>query len=335
MVKHAIKKYMMMAAIVYLVLVLVPSLYLKLTNYPYFFNTLSLVNGWLASQMPVYWADIIKSYGHYLMANLEIATILLILFPGTRLLGAFLGLMTISIPLSAHLVTPLGIVIPIGADGQSDGGLVFALACGVVLACVVLIWSQYSDSIGAYTEPKGARVSDRNINKMSGAQAVAIEDLSTIKDNVPFETEVTIEVFDIFHQILFDRKHRVRDEVTGDHKGVIEQAEKLIGLLPEQRKYFPRKPMIIPKLLRAVNSESSTKKDLVEVISEDPVLAGELLKIANSPFYRVSEEPVESIGRAIVLLGMNGLKALASTLVMQPVVQVEVGNILAGSGYRQ
>ncbi len=325
MTKYRIHEYLMVSAVIYLVLVFLPSLYFKITSSPYIFQILNPLNEWIAPYVSDYWAELIRSYGHYVLANLEIATVLLVLFPVTRLIGALLGLLAVSMALFAYLITPLSVSITIGRSAQQLDGILLGLAWGVVAACIVIIWSAFSRKRAVYATAGSLVQLNRDRVEKSDSGGHVIEDLVSLDREVPYDTEVTLEVKEAFHQILFDRKHRVRDEIAGDHKRVVERAESLIASLPSQRKYFPRRPMIIPKLIRAVNSETSTKKDLVEVISQDPVLAGELLKIANSPFYRISEDPVESIGRAVVLLGMNGLKALTSTLVMQPVVKVEVG----------
>jgi len=115
----------------------------------------------------------------------------------------------------------------------------------------------------------------------------------------------------------------LRDVIEGDHHRALLEAQKHIETLPSENKYFPRQPMIIPKLIRAVNSEDSTKERLVKVISQDPVIAGELLRAANSPYYRLCEGTIDSIGRAILVLGIDGLRALTSTLVLQPVAQTD------------
>ena len=53
--------------------------------------------------------------------------------------GAALGLGVISGALFFHLFTPLGIAV-INTDGSSDGGELFALACGVWVSCALLLW---------------------------------------------------------------------------------------------------------------------------------------------------------------------------------------------------
>jgi hypothetical protein len=56
-----------------------------------------------------------------------------------QVLGALMGLGVISGAIFFHLFTPLGVAV-VNADGSSDGGELFALACGVWLACAALLW---------------------------------------------------------------------------------------------------------------------------------------------------------------------------------------------------
>ncbi len=56
-----------------------------------------------------------------------------------QVLGAAMGIGVISGAIFFHLFTPLGVAV-INADGSSDGGELFALACGVWLACAALLW---------------------------------------------------------------------------------------------------------------------------------------------------------------------------------------------------
>ena len=56
-----------------------------------------------------------------------------------QVLGAAIGLGVISGAIFFHLFTPLGVAV-VNADGSSDCGELFALACGVWLACALLLW---------------------------------------------------------------------------------------------------------------------------------------------------------------------------------------------------
>lgn len=60
-----------------------------------------------------------------------------------QLAGAALGLGVISGAIFFHLFTPLGVAVR-NTDGTSDGGELFALACGVWLSCAALLWLRRS-----------------------------------------------------------------------------------------------------------------------------------------------------------------------------------------------
>ncbi|TJY55916.1 hypothetical protein E4T66_20215 [Sinimarinibacterium sp. CAU 1509] len=62
-------------------------------------------------------------------------------------LGALLGLGVISGAIFFHLFTPLGVAV-INTDGSSDGGQLFIMACGVWIACAILIWKRRAVLLG-------------------------------------------------------------------------------------------------------------------------------------------------------------------------------------------
>jgi HD-like signal output (HDOD) protein len=89
--------------------------------------------------------------------------------------------------------------------------------------------------------------------------------------------------------------------------------------------YAPRRPMQLPKLLQAINDETSSRGALSQIIAGDPALAGNLLRLANSPFYRHSPEPIESVDRAVAMLGIEGLRSMIAAALMQPVFRISGG----------
>jgi HD-like signal output (HDOD) protein len=76
--------------------------------------------------------------------------------------------------------------------------------------------------------------------------------------------------------------------------------------------------------MRAVADEDVTRRELVSIIARDPSLVGSLLKMANSAYYRVTPRPIESIDRAIVMLGSDGLRSLIATALIQPIFEVSM-----------
>lgn len=101
-----------------------------------------------------------------------------------------------------------------------------------------------------------------------------------------------------------------------------ENADAVFDKLATEPKYAMRRPMMLPELLRAVHDKKSTQHQLANIFARDPALAGNLLKVANSPVYRVSEDPVESLDRAVAMLGTDGLHSLIATVLVQPVFKL-------------
>ncbi len=89
--------------------------------------------------------------------------------------------------------------------------------------------------------------------------------------------------------------------------------------------YAPRRPLLLPKLVQAVNDESVSRRELAVLIAQDPALAGNLLRLANGAFYRVNSQPVESIDRAVAVLGTSGIRSLLAAALVQPVFRTSSG----------
>ena len=60
--------------------------------------------------------------------------------------------------------------------------------------------------------------------------------------------------------------------------------------------------------------------EMSRIIAQDPALTGNLLRIANSPIYRVNSLPVESIERAVTLVGVQGIRSIIATALLQPLM---------------
>lgn len=140
-----LKTLLPIALTLFVAFVFIQSLFYKFTGSPetaYIFGTL---DQWGASLgFPGLFAPD-GIFSQYVVGTAELiaSTILLLaLVPalrGLRPLGAALGLGVISGAIFFHLFTPLGVAVP-DADGTSDGGLLFGLACGVWLSCATLLY---------------------------------------------------------------------------------------------------------------------------------------------------------------------------------------------------
>jgi HD-like signal output (HDOD) protein len=141
---------------------------------------------------------------------------------------------------------------------------------------------------------------------------------------IPFQTEATETINAAVYLLAFGVPH-FDYEILGPHREVLDAAKAAVGHAVNDASYFPRKPALLPKLLRALNASDSTRQEIVRLILQDPVLAGNVLKRANSAYYRQRNPVVESIDRAVVMLGNDGLRAPVATAIMQPVFQLPRG----------
>ena len=92
-----------------------------------------------------------------------------------------------------------------------------------------------------------------------------------------------------------------------------------------ESRYAPRRPMLLPQLLSAVGDADTSRRDLAGMIARDPALVGSLLRLANSPVYRRNAQPVESIERAVTVMGTQGIRSLIAAALVQPVFRSNGG----------
>lgn len=85
---------------------------------------------------------------------------------------------------------------------------------------------------------------------------------------------------------------------------------------------LPRRPQLLPQLIQTVNDSDASARAMAAIIGQDPVLTGNLLRIANSPVYRLQAKPVDSLQRAVTLVGTEGIRQIISAVLVQPVMQV-------------
>jgi uncharacterized membrane protein YphA (DoxX/SURF4 family) len=144
---HGIKKHLHWLLTAYVAVVFIQSLFFKFTGSP---ETVYIFQGKLDP-----WAATLGFAGVFAPGGIFSATVVgslelvasVLLMAGAawaanrslQVLGAAMGLGVISGAIFFHLFTPLGVAV-VNTDGSSDGGELFALACGVWLCCAGLLW---------------------------------------------------------------------------------------------------------------------------------------------------------------------------------------------------
>jgi HD-like signal output (HDOD) protein len=115
------------------------------------------------------------------------------------------------------------------------------------------------------------------------------------------------------------------DEVREEHLPLIAEASAALSRLEVQAKYLPRRPSLLPRLLSAMNNDANSMRELAAIIGDDPALMGNLVRLANSAFYRGVRKSIESLERAVTLVGTEGVRGLIATALLHPVMTTRSG----------
>jgi hypothetical protein len=110
----------------YIAFVFVQSLFFKFTGSEESIFIFSTLRDWSG-------IELFEPFGRFFIGASELVASILLFVPRVRFVGAGLALGIISGAIVFHLFTPLGVEI------MGDGGLLFALACGVWLSSAAIL----------------------------------------------------------------------------------------------------------------------------------------------------------------------------------------------------
>lgn len=122
-----------------------------------------------------------------------------------------------------------------------------------------------------------------------------------------------------FYQMLFTASHN--EPLSVPQKLVINVVKDALTKKEHRLNAVPRLPMVVPKLLRSLRDPDSSVRDYVAIVNKDPAMSAAVLKLANSVYFNPVGSHIGDIERAIVKLGIDGLRSVLSAAVMQPIIQ--------------
>jgi HD-like signal output (HDOD) protein len=172
---------------------------------------------------------------------------------------------------------------------------------------------------------------EKTINEID-EDALALEsdtdtDEDMIEQDGPIDFEPpTIAVDRWFYPWLLDLDTFDELSVSRSEAQVLEAFEQLVTGQTSSANLVPRLPMVIPQLMRGLKDDTVTGAQLARQIAKDPVLVGEVIRVANSPYYRRARK-ISSIEQAVVLLGRNGLHQLVARVAFYPIFNLKSGHV--------
>ena len=79
---------------------------------------------------------------------------------------------------------------------------------------------------------------------------------------------------------------------------------------------LPSFPDVLLRLSQKLRSEDTDLKDVVQLVGMDPVLSGQILRMANSSWYSRGGKPIIDLSHALIRLGLPATNELVNALVL-------------------
>jgi HD-like signal output (HDOD) protein len=105
---------------------------------------------------------------------------------------------------------------------------------------------------------------------------------------------------------------------------ILDELRQLAAQPGEAAGLVPRVPEAIPRLLSSLNDEDASVPELAKQVAQDVVLVAEVIREANSAYYRPIA-PVKNVEAAIMMLGQNGLRMLLARIAFRPLISMQAG----------
>lgn len=115
-----------------------------------------------------------------------------------------------------------------------------------------------------------------------------------------------------------------------------DQGEVIADMIAGELKQMPQFPSNIQNLQRELSNPDCTFASVADTINSDPTLTAEILRIANSPVYRVRNE-IKDVASAVRLMGMLGVKSIlynfGMTKIMRRIYNESVVNEISNHSF--
>ncbi len=94
-----------------------------------------------------------------------------------------------------------------------------------------------------------------------------------------------------------------------------------------------RAPTVIPRLMAMLRQDHVSAAAMAEQVTQDATLAAAVLRLSQSPLYRIRRQ-VNDIETAIAVLGIQGLRAAIATVIMKPIFHERPWGLLGAASTR-
>ena len=155
-----------------------------------------------------------------------------------------------------------------------------------------------------------------------------INNVATPSVSIP-DVIVRNEVIDtssLFYDLLFNNQNVNTETNQGLNpleKSILLKVEASVGRPENIALNVVRLPAVLHKVSSLIDSDNYTAQQLADLITEDPALAADVIKLVNSAHYQLGTQEVTSLQEAVVRLGGLQIKLIVLTIVMQNITEIK------------
>lgn len=126
-----------------------------------------------------------------------------------------------------------------------------------------------------------------------------------------------------FYDVMFGDSKTGDDQPNDIEKAVLDDIVVLMEHSSGLASLVPPLSQQLFEITTALENENTDFDHISHIIHKDVKLAGEVIKMANSPLYIRAGKPVDELSQAIPLLGLDGITNLATTVLAQRVIDIK------------
>jgi HD-like signal output (HDOD) protein len=179
-------------------------------------------------------------------------------------------------------------------------------------------------------KPEKKGYSHKNINvgysaslNDSEVSITSVDDSSEMTELVVVEEELAIDYSSAFYDVIFGCSEDKGTGLNQFERHMLKHVENVLNSRQVPTSDIPKLPATVMEIINDLKNSDTSSAHIVNLIKKDPALAGDILRVANSPYYRCSEEPIGSIEKAVLILGYDEINTILTTLIMQPMLEIK------------
>ncbi|MEJ2688283.1 MAG: HDOD domain-containing protein [Gammaproteobacteria bacterium] len=139
------------------------------------------------------------------------------------------------------------------------------------------------------------------------------------------DTHSVVDVDGIYYGWLLGVRSPTDGAMSSLERALLDGLDQAAATARSDSTLVPRVPTVIPRVLKSLRDDQMSGAQLAREIARDPELVADIVRIANSPYYRTATA-IRSLEHAVTVLGRDGLRQLIAAAAVKPIISLQAGH---------